>query len=147
MEEQNDGDRQQNPVTMNNNGPSKNLDANPSRKGRQKIQVPKNFKFKEFGVILVSKNTDLVTNYYTYKTCTFNSNIIKEWSARNQVPQYLTTLITGPTPNDKVINKITSVQISSNSEVISTGEEQGAASMGWLDKNGDLLINVTSRIW
>lgn len=147
MEEQNGNDGQQNPVTIDITGPSKNQDANPPRKGRQKIQVPKSFKFKEFGVILVSKNTDLVTNYYTYKTCTFNSNIIKEWSARNQVPQYLTTLITGPTPNDRVINKITSVQISSNSEVISTGEEQGAASMGWLDKNGDLLINVTSRIW
>lgn len=138
---------QQNPVTVEVNGPSKNSEIDTTRKGKQKVQAPKSFKFKEFGVILVSKNTDLVTNCYTYKTCTFNSNVIKEWSARNQVPQYLANLMTGPTLNDKIVNKITSVQISSNSEVISTGEEQGAASMGWLDKNGDLLINVTARIW
>jgi hypothetical protein len=147
MAENPDTDDQHDPVLIEVDGASVGQEVKPPRKLKPKMIVPRGFKLKEFGIILISKNTDLVGNYHSYRTHTFNANIVKEWAARNQIPHYLTMISTGSTPNDKIINKVVSVQIASNSEVISTGEEQGAASMGWLDKNADLLINVTSRIW
>ena len=147
MAEKTDINDQYDPVLIEVDGASIGQEIKSPRKLKPKVIVPRGFKFKEFGIILISKSTDLVGNYHSYKTHTFNANVVKEWAARDQIPHYLTMISTGSTPNDKVINKVVSVQIASNSEVISTGEEQGAASMGWLDKNADLLINVTSRIW
>lgn len=112
-----------------------------------KNRISENIQIKEFGVILVTKNTDLSSNVCTYKTCTFNPTVIKDWSRKSQIPQYLSTLFTGPDTNNKFVSKVNSVQISTDSNLALSNDESGIASMNWTDSNADVSINTIGRIW
>ena len=120
-----------------------------SRQKRARVyqSEARNFKLKEFGVLLITKNTDIVNDVYSYRTTTFNAPVVKEWACKNQMPHYLSTLFNGPDNNHRIINKVASVQVIANSDQISVNDESGAASLGWTDKNADVSINVTSHIW
>ena len=102
---------------------------------------------KEFGVILITKNTDLISNVCTFKTCTFNPTVIKDWSRKSLIPKYLATLFNGADGENKVIDKVNSVHISTELNLASAGGEAGVASLNWTDTNADVSINAIGHIW
>jgi len=104
-------------------------------------------KLKEFGVLLVTKNTSLTYNVCSYRTHTFNAPVIKEWTDKNQLVPYILTLNNGPNTDNKIVNKVNSVQIISNINQAMASSESGLANLSWTDNNAEVLINVTSHIW
>lgn len=141
-------DQQQSPVDLEVHG-SRTTQTPHTRYKRTRVfqNEVKNLQLKEFGVILVTKSSDIINDIYSYRTTTFNAPIVKEWTCKGQMPQYLSVLYNGPNNNNRIVNKVTSVQIISNTDQISVSDESGAASLGWVDKNADVSINVTSHIW
>lgn len=102
---------------------------------------------KEFGVILITKNTDLVSNVCTFRTCTFNPAVIKDWSRKSLIPRYLAALFNGVSDENKIIDKVNSVHISTELNLASAGGEAGVASLNWTDTNGNVSINAIGHIW
>jgi len=102
---------------------------------------------KEFGVLLVAKNASLRNGLYTYTTHTFNVPTIREWAARNQIPVYLQRIGKGSDSQHKFINKVTAVYIKDNSNIPTANKSTGAATLNWVDSNGDIAISTTGHIW
>jgi hypothetical protein len=122
----------------------------PQRKSRTKDQVAnlvKRSRLKEFGVITITKSTDIINDQWNFQTYTFNTKVVQEWASRNQISPYLAALFKGPDSANRVINKVNSVQIIDNFDTASAAEGGGAATLTWTDKNGDVSITTTGHVW